>query len=52
MFILKCFVYGVFLKKQMLNEENCKISARGLLEIFHLAPVCSSFAAHCLAGVG
>jgi len=29
----------------MFNEENYKLSARGVLEILHLAPVCVSFAA-------
>ena len=35
----------------MFNEENYKLLARGLLEIFHLAPVCASFAAHSLERV-
>lgn len=32
----------------MFNEENYKILARGLLEIFLLSPVCTSFATHSL----
>jgi len=51
MFTLKCFVCGVFLKKRVFNEENYKILARGLLEIFVLTPVCASFAAHSLEWV-
>lgn len=48
MFILKCFIYGIVLKKRMFNEENYKLSARGLLEILHSSPVCASFAARSL----
>jgi len=35
----------------MFNEENYKLSAQGLLEILHLAPVCASFAARSLEWV-